>query len=452
MRVGLITLGCDKNTVDNEYLAGLLEDRGCDVVALPFFDPAQHFDAIVVMTCGFICDAKRQSIETIMELANNKPGGNPGRLYVAGCLAQRYAADLLEGIPEMDGIAGVGQCETLAEMILAQGDTLPEGKACVAETPSTEIYHYLRRRRLDNKPYAFLKIADGCNHTCSFCSIPLMKGRFRSVPSEILLREAQELLKQGVRELNLVAQDISVYGADKKSERTLPELLRRLCELPGEFWIRCLYCYPGGVTDELLETMAAHDKIVPYLDIPLQHLDAGMLKRMKRPFAELDAERLVKRIRAAVPGVTLRTTMLVGFPGESPQAHRRMLDGMERIGFERLGAFAFSSEEGTEAAGLPRQVGKNARQKRMQAVMELQADLSAEWNARRVGQRVRVLVDEYDEDRRLWIGRSAAEAPEVDGVVYLTSENPLSPGDFVTAEVVAADVYDVEAKVISDPR
>ncbi len=450
MRIGLITLGCDKNTVDNEYLAGLLEDRGCEIVSEQDIDAETPLDAVVVTTCGFIGDAKRQSVERLVELADRKrERGNPRRLYVAGCLAQRYSSDLMKEIPEIDGIVGVGQFERMAELIL--GGSAAE-KNAVEQEPRVDIYRFLRRRRFEPLPYAFLKIADGCNHACTFCSIPRMKGKLRSVPPEILLEEARALLREGVRELNIVAQDISVYGADRWKDYRLPELLRDLCALDGDFWVRCLYCYPGGVTDALLKTMAGQPKIVPYLDIPLQHLDPEVLHRMKRPFREVDTAALAGRLRAAIPGLTLRTTMIVGFPGETPQAFERLLEGIRTIRFERLGVFMYSQEEDTPAGSAPRQVGQTTKQKRWNAVMQEQFFISEECNQARVGTRTRVLVESFDEERRLYVGRSAAEAPEVDGKVFLESEQPLPPGTFVEAEIIAAEPYDVQARVASSGR
>jgi len=441
MRVGLVTLGCDKNTVDNEYLAGLLEDAGCKIVVLDEPEAADGIDAVVVLTCGFIGDAKAQSVEAIVELAEEKQArGVPARLFVAGCLAQRYAADLLKEIPEIDGIVGVGQYDQLVKMIVGRRKTK---RNAVKTVPCVDISRPLRRRRLDNIPYAFLKIADGCNHACSFCSIPSMKGRLRSVPPEIVLDEAKDLIHQGIRELNLIAQDVSVYGSDLGHEYRLPALLRDLCAIEGDFWIRCLYCYPGGVTDELIATMARETKIVPYLDIPLQHLDRAMLERMKRPNADLDTAELVDRLRRSIPGLTLRTTMLVGFPGETPTAHKRMLEGIRALRFERLGAFEYSREEGTPAAQAPRQVGKITREKRWHAVMALQAEIAARLNAARIGRTERVLVEGYDADRRQWIARSAADAPEVDGHVYIENNDTLHAGEFVTVEITDADAYDV---------
>ena len=439
MRIALITLGCDKNTVDNEYLAGLLEDGGAEIAS----EVDENIDAAVVTTCGFIGDAKAQSVEAIVGFAEQKRlTGHPERLFVAGCLSQRYADELLHEIPEIDGIVGVGQFETLARMIL-------EGPANrdIKPSPSVEVCRFLRRRRLDAKPYAFLKIADGCNYACSFCSIPRMKGPLHSVPQDILLREAQSLLTQGVRELNLVAQDICAYGLDRGTGERLPQLLRALCAIDGDFWIRCLYCYPGGITDELIDIIAAEPKIVPYLDLPLQHFDSDLLFRMKRPSHDINAFELVRRLRDAIPGLTLRTTVLVGFPGETPQAHRRMLEAIRALAFDRLGAFQYSREEGTSAAEMPRQVGARTRETRWRAVMELQSEVAAGLNRKRIGQHVRVLLDEYDALRKQWSARSAAEAPEVDGCVWVKPTKDFAPGQFISVEITGADVYDVQASV-----
>ncbi len=444
MRIGVITLGCDKNTVDNEYLAGLLEDRGCEVVFERDIDAGVMLDAAVVTTCGFIGDAKRQSVERIVDLAERKrETGNPRRLYVAGCLAQRYAEDLLGAVPEIDGIAGVGQFETMVRMIL---EPAPENRIAVNAAPKVDIYRFMRRKRIENTAHSFLKIADGCNHHCTFCAIPKMKGPARSVPPEILLEEASSLIRQGVKELNLVAQDISMYGRDRWKDYRLSHLLRDLCALPGDFWVRCLYCYPGGIHDDLITVLNEEPKIVSYLDIPLQHLDPEVLRRMKRPYREVNTVHLVKRIREAIPGITLRTTMIVGFPGESPQAFQRLVDGIRELRFDRLGVFQYSKEEETPAGAEPRQVTKKTRERRWNTVMEAQAEISEELSAVRIGQRTRVLVEGFDEARKQWFGRSPAEAPEVDGSVFLQSDSPLAPNTFVDAEITGSDVFDITAR------
>jgi ribosomal protein S12 methylthiotransferase len=443
MRVGLVTLGCDKNTVDNEYLAGLLEGAGCDVVFLSDVADGGALDAAVVTTCGFIGDAKKQSVESLVALAERKKeAGSPKRLFVAGCLAQRYAEDLLEEIPEIDGLVGVGQFHKLTSMILAGS---PGRRQNAKAVPAVEIEQFMRRKRSDDTAHAFLKVSDGCNHTCTFCSIPLMKGRHRSVRPPILLEEARALLDQGVKELVLVAQDLSDYGKDFGRGYRLPDLLKDLAALDGDFWIRCMYLYPVGVTDAFIEMMATEPKVVPYIDMPLQHLDPEMLRRMRRPSREANTVEVIARLRAAVPDVAIRTTMIVGFPGETRQAHLTMLDGMKALQFTWLGAFQYSPEEGTPAEAMAGQVAKATKQRRWDAVMATQALLTESWTRARVGTRTRVLIERFDESRGCWMGRSVYEAPEVDGAIYVGGDATLAPGTFVDAEIVEAEVYDVHA-------
>jgi ribosomal protein S12 methylthiotransferase len=447
MRVGLITLGCDKNTVDNEYLAGMLEDRGCDVEFIDDIRAEQAYDAVVITTCGFIGDAKAQSVETIVDLTDRKRAtGRPRRVFVAGCLAQRYADELLQEMPDVDGIVGVGQFQQLTELILDGAD--PALRSRVREVPTVEIEHLIRRKRSDGKPYAFLKISDGCNHGCTFCSIPLMKGRHKSVPAPVLMEEARRLIDDGVKELVLVAQDLAAYGRDEGEEYRLPRLLRELCALDGDFRVRCLYVYPAGITEEFLDVLAGEEKLVPYLDVPLQHLDPGVLRRMNRPSKDINTFKLVERIRERVPDIALRTTMIVGFPGETRPAHLNMLNGIREMRFNWLGAFQYSREEDTPAGVLEGQLSRATKERRWKAVMETQAEITAEINRGRIGTRARVLVEGYDEDREQWIGRSAHEAPEVDGIVWLESDKPLQVGQFVDATITDTDVYDV----IAQPR
>jgi ribosomal protein S12 methylthiotransferase len=442
MRVGIVTLGCDKNTVDNEYLAGLLAGQGCEIVTGDWGD--LHVDAAVVTTCGFIGSAKQQSVDAIIELAESKrETGNPARLFVAGCLAQRYADDILAEVPEIDALLGVGQFNKIAQLIM---DTKPAlSRRAIEDVPRVDIYQFMERKKLDDKPYAFVKLADGCDHACTFCSIPSMKGKLRSVPPEILVQEAKNLIDQGVRELNLVAQDLADYGRDRWKDYRLPELLRDLNAIEGDFWIRCFYLYPGGINDRVLDVLANTPKVVPYVDMPLQHLDTGVLHRMKRPYRDVNTVKLVEKMRAAVPGLVMRTTMIVGFPGETDAEHERMLELVEEMRFERLGAFQYSQEEDTPAGVMPDQVPEEVKQERWEALMEVQSAIHGEHSASRVGEHTRVLVEGYDTEFEAYATRSPGEAPEVDGMVYVQSETPLKPGDFVDVEITSAEVFDLFA-------
>lgn len=447
MRVGIVTLGCDKNTVDNEYLAGLLEARGCEVLPMEATDDLGPLDAAVVTTCGFIEDAKKQSIESIFELAEGKRAtGSPRRLYVAGCLAQRYANELLAEVPEIDALLGVGQYQRIADLVV-EGGALP-GESGANAVPRVDIYQFMRRKKLDNKPHAFLKIADGCNHACTFCSIPIMKGKLRSVPPEILLDEARQLIAQGVREINLVAQDLADYGRDRWKDYRLPRLLRDLCAIEGDFWVRCFYLYPGGINDEMIDTIAGEKKVVPYIDMPLQHLDFGVLRRMKRPYREVNTFALVDKLRERIPGLALRSTMIVGFPGETEEEHQAMIEGILRLRIDRLGAFRYSTEDDTPAGQMEGQLDEAVREERWHAVMAAQAGIAAEANARRIGERTRVLVEGHDAAAGAWVGRSPKEAPEIDGNIFIETPNFLRTGEFVDVEITHADTYDCFASLV----
>ena len=446
MRVGIVTLGCDKNTVDNEYLAGLLEGRGCEVIPIEDVSALGALDAAVVTTCGFIEDAKRQSIESIFELAQGKrEEANPKKLYVAGCLAQRYANELLAEVPEIDALLGVGQFQQLADLVTSGGSL--DGKSGANAVAKVDIYQFMKRKKLDSKPYAFLKIADGCNHACTFCSIPIMKGKLNSVAPDILLQEARGLIDQGVREINLVAQDLADYGRERGKDYRLPQLLRDLCALEGDFWVRCFYLYPGGISDEMIDVIASEPKIVPYIDMPLQHLDFGVLRRMKRPYREVNTFALVEKLRAAIPGLVLRSTMIVGFPGETDEEHAALLDGIRRLRIDRLGAFRYSQEDDTPAGQFEEQVDPAVREERWHEVMAVQSEIAAEVNGRRVGERTRVLIEGYDADAGHWVGRSPKEAPEVDGNIFIETEAFLPTGSFVDAEITHVDTYDCIAEM-----
>ena len=439
--IGIVVLGCDKNTADAEGMAGMLSGRFPGHITIQGFakdEPATlPLDAVFIYTCGFIQDAKEESIETILEWCRRKTEtGNPARVYVAGCLSQRYADELPKEIPEVDGYFGVNEVDAIIGALGGASPTAENQK----ETP--------KRKHLGEKPYAFLKIADGCNHACTFCIIPSIKGGFYSIPREILLAEARELITSGVREINLVAQDTTGYGRDLYSDYRFADLLRDLCALPGDFWIRCLYCYPAGINDALIEQLATQPKIVPYLDIPLQHVSPAILKAMRRPAPEQNIAALIARLQQAIPGITLRTTMMVGFPGETEEDHQQMLDAVREIGFEWLGAFLFCPEEGTPAAMMADGVPEEIARERYEALMELQAEITANYNLQREGRHVRVLVEGYEEDLNAWTARSAAEAPEVDGAILIYPDPAIRQGEFVDVELLQASMYDVTARVI----
>ena len=439
--IGILILGCDKNTADAEHFAGMLANHLPTSVAVRGVskdaDSDNVYEALIIFTCGFIQDAKEESIETILDWCRRKTEmGNPRYVYAVGCLSQRYANELRDEIPEVDGFYGVNEIEALVQVL------------CSGTMSGNSTLDAPIRIQLDNKPYAFLKIADGCNHHCTFCIIPAIKGAYYSRPREILLEEAQQLLASGIREINLVAQDTTGYGRDLYPDYRLPELLRDLCALPGDFWIRCLYCYPGGITEALIEQLATQPKIVPYLDIPLQHVSPPILKAMKRPAPDQDIKALIGKLRKAIPNLALRTTMIVGFPGETEADHEAMLDIVKEIGFEWLGAFRYCPEEGTAAATMTNQVPDAIALERYETLMELQAEITAAYNLQRQGKYTRVLVENYDEDLNAWTARSTAEAPEVDGAVLVYPHPAIQPGAFIEVVLLEASLYDITAKVI----
>ncbi len=449
-KIGIITLGCDKNTVDDEYLAGLLEDSGFEVVPIEDFDGKECFDVVIVNTCGFILDAKKQSAEVIGKIADiKKDSGNPQIFIVIGCLAQRYAQEILKEVPEIDAIFGVGQINSIVKFL--KGEIVAEEKVVqVPKTPLVKVDNYIRRKKLLSGYYSFLKIADGCSHRCSFCAIPKMKGPYNSVPMDILLKEAEELLNSGVKEINLIAQDITKYGRDLKGGYGLAELIKELAKLKGEFWIRCLYCLPGGITKKFLNTIANEEKVAHYIDMPIQHTDPKLLKLMNRPSANLDIFVFTKQIRKLIPDIVLRTTVIVGFPGETFGAFKRLLKDLGQLRFERLGAFTFSPEEGTPAEKLPKKISSLIAERRFQLLMETQSEISYEYNKSRIGKVYRVLVERFDDAKRCWIGRSYAEAPEVDGIIWVNSKAPLQLGNFYNVRITSAETYDVVGEVVED--
>lgn len=447
VKLGIVTLGCDKNSVDTEYLAGNLSARGVSVVAAPRVPARADLDGVLINTCGFIDAAKAESIQTILAWAGHKAergeAGERFRLFVGGCLTQRYRESLVAELPEVDGFIGVGEFDRVADLL-----AVPEGAAgpvnLIKELPSVEVRPGQERLAIGPaQAHAFLKIGDGCNHNCTFCAIPGFKGRLRSVPKEILLAEARLLLGRGVRELILVAQDTSDYGKDLYGrDYGIADLIGELGALPGDFWIRLHYFYPGGLTEKFIEAFAGCGKMARYLDMPLQHLHPEMLGRMKRPHNEVNSRERLERLRRAVPGLAVRTTFIVGFPGETDEHFEHLLGGLDEFRFRRVGAFQFSEEEGTPSAAMKPRVAARTRRERYGRLMERQAGISAELNRGLVGSELKVLVESRLDDGR-WAGRSEADAPEVDGLVFVSGGEGLRAGDFATVRVTGADVHDL---------
>ncbi len=439
--IALLTLGCDKNTVDSERMMAALLGHGARVSSDP--DGAE---VIIINTCGFIQSAKEQSIETILDACALKESGDVRAVVAVGCLVQRHGAELQEEIPEVDLFLGLTELPTLVPQLRERG-LLPE------EMPSSIMERPLRVLTTATPHTSFLKISEGCDHTCAFCAIPLMRGLHRSQPVEELVREAAGLEAAGVREINIVSQDTTWYGRDlRRKDRgapLLPELLRALLDGTAVPWYRLFYMYPSGITREMVELLASEPRIVPYLDVPLQHGSDRVLKAMRRPERRHTIRERVGWLREAIPGLTLRTTVIVGFPGETDEDFREMLELLEELRFERVGAFGYSVEEGTRAATLDDHLPHEVIQERLEEVIEIQRGVSWERNEELVGSEVTVLVDEVvDDPDFIAVGRTAGQAIDVDGVTHLRGPVPATPGTFVEARIVEGMDYDLVAEVM----
>ena len=429
-KVGMVSLGCAKNRVDSEVILGTLKEAGYEIVS----DPAEA-EIIFVNTCGFIEPAKEESIEAIFEMAKYKETGRLQKLFVTGCLAQRYIDDLYREMPEVDGFMGVADYTRLLEMIKeAEAGGRPR-YVCDGE----RFFH--AERVLTTPAYsAYVKISDGCDNRCSYCAIPLIRGPYHSRPFDSIVEECRELAARGVTEITLIAQDTSRYGNDfPEGKLLLPELLEAVSAIEGVHWVRVLYCYPDTTDDRLLDAIANLPKVAPYVDLPLQHIDGPLLKRMNRRGSP---EWIKSRISACkARGLTTRTTMIVGFPGETEEAFRELLQFVKEARFDRLGAFTYSPEEGTPGAEMPDQVDEEVKQRRLDELMTLQQGISLEENTARVGEICEVLCEGAEEG--MYVGRSIREAPESDGVIRFTAARNVAPGEYLNVKITGADAYDL---------
>ena len=434
--VGVISLGCNKNRVDTETALGLLRDEG-----FTFTPDPEKADILMVNTCGFIDSAKEESINTILEMAQYKESGRCRLLVVTGCLAQRYEQDLLREIPEIDLLLGVNQYEKLPGLI-REALNGKRVSAC-----QDDLGYFEHRRVLTTPSYsAYVRIGEGCSNRCTFCAIPLIRGPYRSRKEEQILSEVRDLAGQGVREYILVAQDTTRYGTEDHAHTTLPSLMKKVAEIDGVDWLRVLYCYPDETNDELLDVLADHPKACPYLDIPIQHVNAELLRRMHRRGTRDDIVRSVRGARAR--GLTLRTSIIVGFPGETEDQFRELLDFVEETEFDRLGAFTYSPEEGTPAAKLPDQIPEEVKQERFDRLMSLQRRISRRRNEARIGSVEQVLVTASGEDG-VCLGRSSREAPETDGEIYVRcGKNAPEAGLFIPVRITEAGDYDLKGEML----
>ncbi len=439
-KIGMISLGCPKNQVDAERMLAQLDKNGFEIA-----DCYEGVDAVIINTCGFIDAAKQEAIENILEMAQLKEEGIVKKIIVTGCLAQRYKEEILEEIPETDAIIGIGANGNIAEIT----KRVIEGEK-IFEMPSNSELPLVGERLLTTpEHWAYLKIADGCSNRCTYCAIPSIRGDFRSVEFETLVEEAKALAATGTKELILIAQDTTSYGIDLYGKLRLPELLDALCKIDGIEWIRMLYCYPDKITDELIETMARQPKVLHYIDLPLQHADDGMLKAMNRRGDSAHIRSVISKIRDAMPDAVIRTTFIVGFPGEGEKEFENLAEFVNEIEFDRLGCFSFSPQEGTPAYDFENQVEEDVKLRRGEIIMQDQLEIVTVKNHERIGKTYRVIVEDYDGYSDSYSGRTYMDAPEIDGVISFTTDNHYEVGEFAEVEIIGMNDYDLIGKDIN---
>ena len=439
MKILFVSLGCDKNLVDSEVMLGLLRQGG-----YTFTDNEIEAEIIIINSCCFIQDAKEESINTIIQMAEMKKTGVCKALVVAGCLAQRYREEIKKEIPEVDGIVGTSAYHEIVdveEKVLKGGRA--EGFQELKNLPKVQAERVITTGGW----YEYLKIAEGCNKNCSYCIIPKIRGPYRSIPMEELILQAQQLAGKGVKELILVAQETTLYGVDLYGEKKLPVLLKKLCQIEGIEWIRVLYCYPEEITKELIETIKTEKKICHYLDIPIQHASNRVLKRMGRRTNKEELRSIIENIRKEIPDIALRTTLIAGFPGETEEDYKEIVEFVEEMEFERLGVFAYSPEEDTKAAEMEEQVPEEIKEERREGLMELQQEIAFDRAQDMVGRTLQVLIEGKLADENAYIGRSYMDAPNVDGYVFVNTMEELLSGDFVKVKITGALEYDLIGEI-----
>ena len=435
MKILFISLGCDKNLVDTEVMLGMLASRGYEMT-----NDEQEADIIVINTCCFIHDAKEESIQNILEMAEYKKNGSAKALIVTGCMAERYRQEILDEIPEVDEVLGT----TAYDRILDAVDAALAGQHEVM-TADLDALPLPETKRLvtTGGHFAYLKIAEGCDKHCTYCIIPKIRGNFRSVPMERLLKEAQDLAEQGVKELILVAQETTLYGKDLYGEKSLPKLLRELCKISRIRWIRILYCYPEEITDELIQVMKEEPKICHYLDLPIQHANDTILKRMGRRTSKQELIDIVQKLRKEIPDICLRTTLITGFPGETQEQHEEVMEFIDTLEFDRLGAFTYSPEEDTPAAAFEDQIDEEVKEDRQADIMELQQEIAFDKAEDMIGREVLVMIEGKVADENAYVGRTYRDAPNVDGLIFINTDVELISGDFAKVKVTGALDYDL---------
>lgn len=441
MKILFISLGCDKNLVDSEKMLGLLDGAGYGIT-----DDETEADIIVINTCSFIHDAKEESIQAILEMAEYRKSGSCRALIVTGCLAQRYQREIMEEIPEVDAVLG----STGADRIVEAVSQVLAGQehSMMLEDINRPYLEGGKRLLTTGGHYAYLKIAEGCNKHCTYCIIPRLRGKYRSVPMETLLAEAEELAEGGVKELILVAQETTLYGLDLYGEKSLHVLIRKLCRIQGLRWIRVLYCYPEEIYDELIQTMKEEPKVCHYLDLPIQHANNQILKRMGRKTSKEDLTAIIGKLREEIPDIILRTTLITGFPGETQDQHEELMEFVDQMEFDRLGVFTYSAEEGTPAASMEGQVPQEVMDERRQELMELQQEVAFDLAERRVGACATVMVEGQISGENAYVARTYGDAPGVDGYLFIHTDEVLMSGDFARVKITGACEYDLIGELI----
>lgn len=435
MKVLFISLGCDKNLADSEEMLGLLTGKGHEIV-----DSEEEAEVIVINTCCFIHDAKEESIENILEMAEYKKAGTCKVLIVTGCMAQRYKEEIIEEIPEVDAVLGTTSYMDILKAI----DEACEGRHFQEFRDINELPEDSGRRVLTTGGhYGYLKIAEGCDKHCTYCIIPSLRGRFRSVPQERLIAQAEHMAEQGVKELILVAQETTMYGTDLYGKKTLHLLMKELCKIKGIRWIRVLYCYPEEIYDELIQVMKEEKKICHYLDLPIQHASDRILKRMGRRTTRAQLTATIEKLRKEIPDIVLRTTLITGFPGETEEDHQELMEFVDEMEFDRLGAFTYSPEEGTPAETMEDQIPEEIKEERRDEIMELQQEISLEKGNDRIGQELLVMIEGKVSGESAYIARTYGDAPKVDGYIFVQTGELLMTGDFAKVRVTGALEYDL---------
>ena len=442
MKILFISLGCYKNLVDSEEMLGLLNSRG-----YTFTDDETEADVIIINTCCFINDAKEESVQTILEMAEYKKTGKCKALIVTGCMAQRYKQEILDEVSEVDQVLGTTAYEKIVEAV----DEALAGSRGVEEKPLSYLPQTDAKRMVTTGGhYAYLKIAEGCNKCYTYCIIPKLRGRYRSVPMERLIEQAKELAAQGVKELILVAQETTVYGVDLYGKKSLHLLLEQLCRISGLRWIRILYCYPEEIYEDLIQTMKREEKICHYLDLPIQHASDAVLRRMGRRTTRADLEQIVAHLREEIPDIVLRTTLIAGFPGETEEQHQEVMEFIDEMEFDRLGVFTYSQEEDTPAASMPDQIDEETKLNWQEELMELQQEIAFDRAEERTGSVVTAMIEGKVADEDAYVARTYGDAPNVDGLLFVQTTEELNSGDFVRVRITGAVEYDLIGELTED--